>query len=100
VFSHGYLSSNPTQTEKKPAKAKAPAAHKAAATIASQFRRQHLAADAVGTLASTLTFLSVHHILVLRFMPPHESKPLTDVKVCGAVGPTRSTSMASRTTLP
>jgi hypothetical protein len=62
VFSHGYLSSNPTQTEKKPAKAKAPAAHKAAATIANQVHRQHIAAGAVALLAGSFTFLSVHHL--------------------------------------
>lgn len=45
----------------KPAKAKAQTpARKAAATIASQFRRQHVAA--VALLAGALTFLSVHHL--------------------------------------
>jgi hypothetical protein len=38
------------------------ATRKAAATIASQFRRQHIAACAVAILAGSLTFLSVHHL--------------------------------------
>jgi hypothetical protein len=38
------------------------ATRKAAATIAGQFRRQHIAAGAVALLAGSLTFLSVHHL--------------------------------------
>lgn len=42
--------------------AKQAATRKAAATIAAQFRRQHVAAGAVALLAGSLTFLSVHHL--------------------------------------
>jgi hypothetical protein len=51
-------------TTGKPAKTnKAQAsARKAAVTVAGQFRRQHVAAAAVATLAGALTFLSVSHL--------------------------------------
>jgi hypothetical protein len=39
-----------------------PATIKAAATVASKFRKQHIAAGAVALLAGALTFLSVHHL--------------------------------------
>jgi hypothetical protein len=56
----------PLNAPVKPAKAakqtKQAPARKAQATIAGQFRRQHIAAAAVATLAGTLTFLSVHHL--------------------------------------
>jgi hypothetical protein len=38
------------------------ATRKAAATVAGQFRRQHIAVGAVALLAGSLTFLSVHHL--------------------------------------
>lgn len=50
-------------TSNKPARqGRQVAARKAAATIAGQFRRQHIAAGAVALLAGSLTFLSVHHL--------------------------------------
>lgn len=63
--------------------AKQAAAKKAQATIAGQFRRQHIAADAVATLAGALTFLSVHHLATGYAAVTHCSDWEAIISACG-----------------